>query len=503
MAPSSTSTAEGLETAKQLVQRVCRSFYDVKGSIVLDQLIRKEAMRDEELAGRVGMPNKDVAKAVQKLIEDQLISVHRRQEQREGAPKAQTRNYYYMDYSHATDVIKWRVYQIKQTVDVRLRNELDSQGFVCPRCKKSFTHLDAGMLMDPFLNVLACDVCGTEVINNENEEEVKGSRDRMQRLVEQTRIIVDLLKKMEEVVLPKFDIVKWLELNGPQGTTTIAPVDAEGKPTGPAVRIHLAGEDDEAIQKLKREADADAKRAQNQLPTWIANSTISGEPAKAADERREDEGEVKPSVGGEGATTAAAGGGVNELGSPQREASDDLDAYYASLAQEGGGDGADSPSVTPAADYLDAASIALPPSAAQSPLFSPLPTPPTAKDSASAADEDDFEETTPGEGERNGKRSRDEVDSGWEEGGHGHGAEDDGGGKKARFGSVEVGAVGEEEEEEDEDDFEEVEDGDGDPNPMIAIGDKLVPFAEVGDELQAAMTPEEYTAYWEVFQRLG
>lgn len=27
-----------------------------------------------------------------------------------------------MDYSHATDVIKWRVYQIKQTVDVRLRN---------------------------------------------------------------------------------------------------------------------------------------------------------------------------------------------------------------------------------------------------------------------------------------------------------------------------------------------------------------------------------------------
>lgn len=32
-------------------------------------------MRDEELAGRVGMPNKDVAKAVQKLIEDQLISV--------------------------------------------------------------------------------------------------------------------------------------------------------------------------------------------------------------------------------------------------------------------------------------------------------------------------------------------------------------------------------------------------------------------------------------------
>lgn len=47
---------------------------------------------------------------------------HRRQELKEGAPKAQHRSYYYVDYSHATDVIKWRMYQIKQTVDVRLRN---------------------------------------------------------------------------------------------------------------------------------------------------------------------------------------------------------------------------------------------------------------------------------------------------------------------------------------------------------------------------------------------
>lgn len=283
--------------------------------------------------------------------------------------------------------------------------------------------------------------------------------------------------------ITRFDIVKWLEHNGPQGTTTVAPVDAEGKPNGPAVRIHLAGEDDEAIQKLKREADADAKRAQNQLPTWIANSTISGEPAKAADDRKEEE-DAKPSIR-EGATTAA--GGVNEPGSPQGEAGDDLDAYYASLAQEGGPN-VDSPSAALAGDYLDAASIPLPPSAAQSPLFSPLPTPPTAKDSVSAADEDDFDEATPFEGgERNGKRSRDEIDPGWEEGLHGV-EKSDGGGKKARFGSVEVGAVGEQgEEEEDEDDFEEIEEGDGDPNPMIAIGDKLVPFAEVGDELQAAM----------------
>lgn len=32
-------------------------------------------MRDEELAGRLSMPTKDVSKILQKLIEDQLVSV--------------------------------------------------------------------------------------------------------------------------------------------------------------------------------------------------------------------------------------------------------------------------------------------------------------------------------------------------------------------------------------------------------------------------------------------
>ena len=47
---------------------------------------------------------------------------HRRQEIKEGAPKAHQRAYYYMDYSHATDVIKWRMFKIQEIIDVKLRN---------------------------------------------------------------------------------------------------------------------------------------------------------------------------------------------------------------------------------------------------------------------------------------------------------------------------------------------------------------------------------------------
>mgnify|MGYP002808769766 CR=1 FL=1 len=43
MATTAAAIAEGLETARSLIQIVSRTFYQTRQSIVLDQLIRKEA----------------------------------------------------------------------------------------------------------------------------------------------------------------------------------------------------------------------------------------------------------------------------------------------------------------------------------------------------------------------------------------------------------------------------------------------------------------------------
>lgn len=56
----------------------------------------------------------------------------------------------------------------------------------------------------------------------------------------------------------RFDVLKWLDLNGPAGATATGP-GIEGGPSG-TVRIELAGDDDEANMKAKREADAAEKR---------------------------------------------------------------------------------------------------------------------------------------------------------------------------------------------------------------------------------------------------
>lgn len=119
--PASPSSS-GLDTARLLVQKVTRSFYSSRHSILIDQLIQKEAYRDEELGKRLGMPSRDVSKNAHRLVEDGIVQVHRRSELKPGAPKASLRTYYYLDFTKSVDVIKWRMWKVQQTIDVKLRN---------------------------------------------------------------------------------------------------------------------------------------------------------------------------------------------------------------------------------------------------------------------------------------------------------------------------------------------------------------------------------------------
>jgi len=171
------------------------------------------------------------------------------------------------------------MYKVQQTIDIKLRNELDNQGYLCPLCKTNYTPLDAANLYDPSRNLLACSICSTEVTNNENEEQVKGNKDRMQKLNRQTKGIVDLLKRLEKVELPRFDIERYLAIHGPAlGVTAQAQALASGNSQTnllqPNVKVQIAGDDDELLEKQKRELELKEKRAQNMLPSWISKSTI-------------------------------------------------------------------------------------------------------------------------------------------------------------------------------------------------------------------------------------
>ncbi|EGG06959.1 uncharacterized protein MELLADRAFT_106301 [Melampsora larici-populina 98AG31] len=429
-----------LADIRLLLQYVSRAFYEVRHILLLDQLIRKEAMKDEELAARLGVGPKELAKAANMLIRDQLVSVYLRAEVKPGASKATQRTYYYIDYKHCVDVIKWRLWKISKVID--------GQGYVCPRCKTTYSTLDISGLAMTATSFL-CEICNTPLDDNDNDIEVQKNKDRMQRLNSQSTLIKKTLQKADKVTVPAFDIAQWVAIHMPLEK----PVDsadglavATGGAKEAAVSVQMAQEGDLENKRLLKEQQAEAKRQANALPVWIAQSTVSGELTGAG---------IK-----EGTNTTARPGisfvnpTVPEPADVKIDGDVDYDAYFAKLQNQ-------SRSLT--TSTLDPKRS---PSDSTCSLNSP---------SQSCA-------SSNGTGI---KRNRDYVDEGYgslksspeDHRTHGHQSR-----KKTK---VDVPAVVAPPSA--EDDTDEVK--------TMMLGGKLIDISSVTEEMEHHMTPEEYTIY--------
>lgn len=214
-------------------------------------------------------------------------------------------------------------------------------------------------------------------------------------------------------------------------------------------------------------------RTQNQLPSWIAQSTVNGdsttsqlETLAAAELAARASREIKPSQNAIAATDSSTA---------------DFDSYYATLEAAGEEPTEEDEVIieTPILSSLRASATPGSSSATVTPKLEVL-------------SDDDFDvvavkleaDLVDSVENGKGKRSRDEADDEWDD--ESNALEEMA--KKAR---VEGDAPpSEPNEEEDEDDFEFDEgEADQDTNPMISVAGKLLPFEEVkgSEELTAAM----------------
>ncbi|KAF9568654.1 hypothetical protein CPC08DRAFT_678934 [Agrocybe pediades] len=280
------ATKEDQETLRLLVQHVSRAFYEPKYTIIMDQLARHPVLKDDDLAGRMGLQPKELNKVIAVLSNDSLVKIYRQNELKEGAQRSVGKQYYYIDYEHFCNVVKWRIAKMRYIIDSTLRNELDNKGYICPQCKQSYTPLEVDKLMDFSRGILVCEICGAEVVDNEDAESVLGSKDRMQRFNHQMRFIRDGLQKSEAMVLPAFDVAAWIKNNpsesdkakaaSGQGGLKVAGADGSRKEDD-GVGIMMAMDKDESTRKMERDAQAEVKRQQNALPSWHLKSTITGD----------------------------------------------------------------------------------------------------------------------------------------------------------------------------------------------------------------------------------
>jgi len=51
-----------------------------------------------------------------------MLLSHRQNELKEGAQRSVLKQYYYIDYQHFCNVVKWRVAEMRRRIDTNLRN---------------------------------------------------------------------------------------------------------------------------------------------------------------------------------------------------------------------------------------------------------------------------------------------------------------------------------------------------------------------------------------------
>ncbi|KAJ3845187.1 TFIIE alpha subunit-domain-containing protein [Lentinula raphanica] len=486
------ATPEEQDTLRLLVQHVARGFYEAKYVIILDQLARHPVIKDDDLAARMGWQPKELNKVIAVLANDCLVKIYRQNELKEGAQRAVGKQYYYIDYAYFCNVVKWRIAKMRHKIDSNLRNELDNKGYICPQCKATYTPLDVDKLMDMLRGCFVCEICQAEVIDNENPETVQGGKDRMSRFNDQMRFIRAGLQKSEGMVLPPFDVAAWIRTNltggdernsdAPGAGLKIAGSDPN-KSEDEGVGVVIASDKDEATRKMERDAQAELKRQQNALPSWHLKSTISGDLTALG---------VKENARAEAAVANGAAPTSNDdilrgLGVVGAKPSQPTASLVIEQKREV------KPVTNPDADYYEQYYASLAASAAASAQATPSGSFP------GTSDMDDF-----GEDEEDRKPSLEYLNSLNDYRKRSRSQEDEGSAgrsKIAKTDSIENGvvqgipmdlAV----------EVQEPEAAVPKEDPIVYVNGNPVAFSKVTEEDHELMTPEEYTAYFEVMQSL-
>ncbi|KAL7943003.1 hypothetical protein V8C42DRAFT_331052 [Trichoderma barbatum] len=286
-----------MDLAVTLIKAVMRAFYPTRDILVVDALILHEALRDDDLAYLMAINTKDLHKICGKLREDRFLTVHTRSELRPGNPRPSNRTWYYINYRHTIDAIKWRVYNIDKEVQGTTVPVNEKKEYFCSFCKAEWTAMEVLDSVGP--EGFLCHRCRRPLSFEADRN--AGGHEQSTRLNDQFKFISELLPKIDAAHIPECDFDRALSKARPvvrdathQRAATIPVDDGSSRPmavrglanTGPqsiAVNISTSDGPSEAekeAERLRKEKIAQ----QNALPAWMSNSTITGESFSAAAE---------------------------------------------------------------------------------------------------------------------------------------------------------------------------------------------------------------------------
>ncbi|UXI17190.1 hypothetical protein NH340_JMT03133 [Sarcoptes scabiei] len=185
---------------KHLVQKVMRGFYPCEHVIVVDLLIRRVVLKEDEMIELLRFEKKQLRTTLALLKNDKLIKFKLRMETGLDG-KAFRQNYYYINYKDFVNVVKYKLDHVRKKFELIDRDNTSRASFICSYCRKSFTDLEVDMLLDIATGELKCTHCGSDVAEDPNHLPKADSRKMLAKFNETMEPLYMLLKEIEDIRL--------------------------------------------------------------------------------------------------------------------------------------------------------------------------------------------------------------------------------------------------------------------------------------------------------------
>lgn len=155
--------------------------------------------------------------------------------------------------------------------------ELNEKGYYCSYCKKTFSAFDVPSLVNPITFAFECETCRNE-LSSVDASMLSFGAQAQSRIMEQTNLILRLLKRLDTAYLPKFDPSEYLRTR--EAFKIVSPLESadEDTPSSASSKITVAGSRPEPVfPKIQVEiADFAQKPTRHVMPEWHTHSTVTG-----------------------------------------------------------------------------------------------------------------------------------------------------------------------------------------------------------------------------------
>lgn len=280
------------DSVRSLIRFVSRGFYSSPYVLILDAVLRHSVLSEDDLIHLIGIKRKELRSLCNRLVEDRLLINHIQREDN-GQQKYVTRTYFYIHVTEAIDSIKWKVHTMVNQLKQEMSSFGNPQGYVCPRCGKKVSQLDAISLLSEDKTEFICDVCQGVLIEDDSSQQAILKQEKLEDLMSQIDPIIKYLKIIDDSQIQDNDFESSLLQAIPAQSTTAAQYTLSNKVSSKSrsginaqamqnatarsqATLHVsitANDENYEREQLEKERRRQ-KLEQNALPSWHSNSTV-------------------------------------------------------------------------------------------------------------------------------------------------------------------------------------------------------------------------------------